>query len=267
MNPEKIDRLKDARAECRAIALKANQIKEQKRGIAMQDMKDAFQHYLYGVGEFEGLGCKNVAENYNIRTPSAEQFGIVIEGKTSYEQNIKLKKKLNEFWSKAAREKQLELSYWVVKEWGGIKTNTDRTMEKHFRNCSRENPELGYEGMASYTKILMAKDSSNYAIYDSRVSVALNAIQLICNVARGCFFTYVDGRAKVINEFQQHDKYKKSNLKKEFPNWDFPHKDDVYPVYLALLKDLSLKTGFSISEIEMALFSDAKELAGRLMKS
>ena len=233
----------------------------------MQDMKDAFQHYLYGFGEFDGIGCKNVAENYKVNTPSAEQFGIVIEGKTSYEQNIQLKKKLNEFWSKAAREKQLELSYWVVKEWGGIKTNTDRTMEKHFRNCSRENPELDYEGLASYTKILMAKDYSNYAIYDSRVSVALNAIQLVCNVERGCFFAYVDGRAKGITEFQNHERYKQFNLKKEFPNWNFPHRDDVYSVYLELLKDLSLKTGFSISEIEMALFSDAKELAARLMKS
>ena len=32
----------------------------------MLDMRDAFPHYLYGLGEFEGLGCKNVTENYKL---------------------------------------------------------------------------------------------------------------------------------------------------------------------------------------------------------
>lgn len=225
---------------------------------------DILKAYFCSAGEFKNLGVKNLRKNYKWRVPDTQKFGFVINSQNPYEQNIELKGKLNEWWLLSSFEDKKLLANWIVSIWGGIKSNSAKTMTFHIDNCMKDNPELLFKGVATYSKILMSKNSKKYAVFDSRVVVSLNAIQLLGNVEEGIFFPYLNGRNVIIGNkygFASQPEFSRNAIKNRYDNWSILRRNDAYAEYLRLLHYFHKEIGFSISDMEMALFSDAEQLA------
>lgn len=134
--------------------------------------------------------------------------------------------------------------------------------------------ELGISGVASYSKVLAIRDPKAYAIYDARVAVSLNAIQLIAGCSEGWIFPFLPGRNKVTGDtvhkrgFSQCCRFKPKAVLERHPDWERVPRHSAYVRYLDLLKILRHEAqDMSIQEMEMALFADAEALVGVVMKN
>ena len=228
-----------------------------------------FHAYLNGEPPFTGLGCVNLPENYTWKIPKTlEKLGLSIQDSNPFRANLELKQKLNEKWQLASSTTKLNIAKWIVAEWGGIKRNSDRTIAKYVREIENVQPDTPFKGVSSYSKILMAMDSKNFAILDARVVVSVNAIQFINRVQEGLFFPYitagrnkVTGHARTKTGFAYIPKYNVIKRKNDFMKWTIVDQKHAYTEYINLLKKLEKQTSFKLSEIEMALFADAEKLA------
>ncbi len=137
--------------------------------------------------------------------------------------------------------------------------------------ASGDNEELlgkGISGVASYSKVLAIREPETFAIYDARVAVSLNAIQLIAGCPDGWFFPYLPGRNKITGDtignrgFSTCTKFKSEAVLKRHPDWKLIPRRSSYAQYLELLHTLHQEMPeISIQEMEMALFADAEALA------
>ena len=66
--------------------------------------------------------------------------------------------------------------------------------------ANREDPSTPLSGISSFSKILAIKGPDKYAIYDARVAVSLNAIQIIYQISSGVAFPYVLGRNRITGD-------------------------------------------------------------------
>lgn len=174
---------------------------------------------------------------------------------------IALKQHLTDAWSRADTAEKAKLARWIVADWGGVRGNLPITLQAHLDQL--ENDARPLKGVASYSKILSVVNCTQYAIYDARVAVSLNAVQLTSGVAMPVFFQYVPSQNKAIQAFA-----------KTFPiqelvgnrKWHQVERDATYNTYLALLHQL--KSHFPDTEIyhlEMTLFSLAPDFCRQLV--
>lgn len=223
--------------------------------------------YWSGKGLFKGLGAKSIKENYSWMAKSLPK-GIRLTDaatKSNYQINVELKFELSRLWRNSPA-RRLELVNYIVSTWGGIRGNSQDTL-KRYSLLQRRAESLPLKGVASYSKVLGMIDPDEYAIYDARVAVALNAVQLLARVPRGCFFPYLPGRNNIVGNsvtkrgFSQDSRFKwGSSL---FNGWTLIEKDEAYLRYLEALKVVSRSEGIPLYTLEMTLFSDAEELAMR----
>ena len=102
------------------------------------------------------------------------------------EECIALKQHLTDAWSRADVAEKAKLAKWIVADWGGVRSNRPITLQGHLDQI--ENDSRPLKGVASYSKILSVVNCTQYAIYDARVAVSLNAVQLTSRVAMPIFF-------------------------------------------------------------------------------
>jgi hypothetical protein len=114
--------------------------------------------------------------------------GIFVKPGTSYQRNIHLKHVLNAEWFRADIERRYELACFYVRDWGGIKGNSAAKLRRYAAATSDELISNGYDGVATWSKILCIHDPNRYAIFDARVSVALNALQATFGVQSPTLF-------------------------------------------------------------------------------
>ncbi|WP_431158827.1 hypothetical protein [Winogradskyella poriferorum] len=109
----------------------------------------------------------------------------------NYEQNIQLKQDLNKLWAKTNNQEEKEnLIKYYIRDWGGIRTNRPETIKKYTASTTEELINtLGKRGIASWSKALVVKDSENYAIFDARVSISLNCVQILHKKKRYSFIS------------------------------------------------------------------------------
>ncbi|HJV76104.1 MAG TPA: hypothetical protein VJ654_17925 [Noviherbaspirillum sp.] len=116
-----------------------------------------------------------------------------------YEQNVALKKALSKDWKETAsvtRRHALERFYIV--DFGGVRTNSEDTLDRYFTNTDAQNIALGSRGIASWSKALSVRDAQQYAIYDARVAAALTALQIQSRVANPVRFPLLPSRNTLI---------------------------------------------------------------------
>lgn len=105
-----------------------------------------------------------------------------------------------------------------------------------------------------------------FAIYDARVAISLNAIQLLSRSESGVIFTYLSGRNKALTLFRNSEPTKTKNLIKN--GWQEIEKNKCYSFYLNYLKKVNSYFPTSkLYELEMSLFADAESLADRYLKT
>ncbi|MEQ9104970.1 MAG: hypothetical protein RIE53_09740 [Rhodothermales bacterium] len=233
---------------------------------------DAFHKFFHGQGLFSGLGVPALPDTYDWDIPlSSATFVNNVAGRNSYERNVALKHALNEHWQRNP-DRRRELLEWIVKDWGGIRGNKPATLDGYLVRMSSSRPETPLQGIASFSKVLAIADPHSHAIYDARVAVSLNAIQLLSGVTGGLAFPYVPGRNKTTGDWSQSRK-RGFSTRPEFAvkklcsaphTWRRIVRDKAYGDYLRLLGTYTSRD-FRLYDLEMALFSQAEVLAKRAM--
>ena len=241
----------------------------------MADTQLALTKYFQGIEPFNGLGLEKVRSSYKWTLPKTSFDGEqVVSSGTNFEANVSLKLSLNKTWheEEASRKKIVR---WIISDWGGIRSNKQSTLEKYYKHSLQENPETPLTGIASFSKVLAIKDPLKYAIYDARVAVSLNAIQMILLVKSGEIFPYLSGRNKITGDWSSKpprgfSKSKEASIKTlTSPPYDWKKvpKEVAYERYLELLHSISKNLDVPLYELEMTLFSQAEELAIRAVPS
>ena len=188
--------------------------------------------------------------------------GILVIGKGNFEENVDLKYKLHQAWVKLSPKEDyrsvFEFSKYYVSTWGGVHRNGEKTLQRYILSDPEELIDCQKEkGIASWSKILCIRNPDKYAIFDARVSFALNALQILSNTDRDTkdFIRFPDlpSRNSKIKEL-------KPKLQKYFEKNKIPKAEDFYRTYLEILKSVNFK-GYKICELEMLLFSSTDALS------
>lgn len=183
--------------------------------------------------------------------------GISLQPGNQYAQNVELKLRLHKLWTNTSEEKkQYELAHYYIAIWGGVRGNSKKTLESYVREEPVVTIKRGHKGVASWSKLLCVRNPRDYAIFDARVSVALNSLQVSGDVSNPFLFPLLSSRNRVIKDgnkrirdFAESRKWNKKNA-------------DFYCEYIKLLKAVAKKQNptVPIYTIEMLLFSQAEIL-------
>ena len=235
----------------------------------MIETEKALSKYFQGIAPFDGLGLEAAKSDYKWKLPEISFNGKPLDcDGTNFEATVKLKLMLNEEWNSNPHSRKY-IANWIVSKWGGIKTNRKQTLDKYYLASLEKNPQTPLSGIASFSKILGIKDPFKYAIYDARVAVSLNAVQMISGVSTGSVFPYISGRNNITGNWSSKPPrgFSKSNLTSvktlvSAPfNWEKVPKETAYGQYLSLLGTISQEFDVPLYHLEMALFSQAEILA------
>lgn len=148
-----------------------------------------------------------------------------------------------------------DLQIWYVRDWGRVRGNKQETLELYIESPEEELFSLGAKGVASWSKILSVRNPGRYAIFDARVSIALNSLQYKFEVEDPILFpqlpsqnkSYVTGAQAAI---------KKSKF------FSLDAGNSFYQRYLEILKEcVRCDKSMDIQDAEMVLFSNAPDLS------
>ena len=177
-----------------------------------------------------------------------------------YLKNITLKEELHKAWeAEPDIKKKGKIIKYYIKDWGGIGTNSEDSMKIYMYSSSGTLIKYGKNGIPSWSKALVIHDPQIYAIFDARVSISLNSLQIIYNTANKELFPILASRNKTITEGQRIIKQiSKQN------NWEKVDKTTFYLNYLTLLKKVARNRNTNLSTIEMLLFAKAESLVNKI---
>ena len=202
--------------------------------------------------------------NWRAINESKIPLGIKINGPNQYYKNIDLKIKLHEKWCNPTTkpiEKQEIINYYIS-DWGGIHRNNPDNIKKYNTLSPEELISSRTKGIASWSKALCIRDPNNFAIYDARVAVALNFLQIINNIKGVYHFPILPSRNNNIIKGNQILKQKIGGLNNENHN-------NFYTSYNKLLRNVVDEIGdenIKFYTVEMILFSKAEELVNKYIE-
>lgn len=174
--------------------------------------------------------------------------------------NMRLKRALAAAWRDRPDDREA-LAHWYVATWGGVRANRAGTIRAYVEASEEELIGRGTAGIASWSKILVVRDPERFAIYDARVAVALNALQIARGIESSKLFPKVPSRNKTIVKFQAWGASAISRAHR------LP-KSDAYRWYLDLLRAVAARLALpSVDTVEMTLFADAEALAKDVLPS
>lgn len=241
----------------------------------MSDTSIALKEYFSGTPPFKGFGLNAVKFDYSWNLPKTLFDGVPLNiPGSSFEANVKLKLLLNNKWH-SEPDVRKQIVEWIISDWGGIRGNSKSTIQKYFLHSLENNPPTPLSGIASFSKVLAIKDPLKYAIYDARVAVSLNAIQIIYKVKNGAAYPYLPGRNNITGHwtsnpprgFSRNDATSLKTLLSAPYKWKKIRNTDAYSKYIMLLQSISKEIEKPLYELEMALFSQAPELACKVLPS
>jgi hypothetical protein len=177
------------------------------------------------------------------------------DSKNSYQNSLDLRKLIhNEI--KNNSEVSGALQAWYVRDWGGVRTNKQVTLDKYIGMSSENLVDRGEKGIASWSKMLSVRDPKKYVIYDARVAMSLNTISLMKSEGSTLFFPQLSSRNKNIRNAQALVDMKAMSEHLAVSHY-------FYREYLKLLNEAVNQCGnkFDIQTAEMVLFANAENLA------
>lgn len=198
----------------------------------------------------------SVGRNFASTTPFL--FDYKLYDPTSYDEmwqmNIDLRKAMTDHWLEIVDDEdaQAELSVWVIRDWGGIRSNNKRSLDKHVYEARNFSRTYGKKGVASYSKLLSAKNYEKNFILDARVAVALNVLQLEYFGGHRYFFDVLATQNKDIATFN-----KKYSSKKYIDVGFVGLDEEIYIFYNELILMMAEYLNLRGIEVEMMLFDNA----------
>ena len=191
---------------------------------------------------------------------TAKDFPDFTTNSTSHTQkNLALKAHVAEQWRGADEPTKRILAKAIIQGWGKL-TNDADTLETYVMLADGDNRRIPLDGISSYSKLLAFTRPEQYAIYDSRVAVTLNALQLLHPHNVPVFFQYPAGRAKDIVRFSA---LFTADMMRSM-QWEVLPKNTTYAQYMELLHGLAGKT-HTIQHYEMLLFALAPQLTTEIL--
>ncbi len=208
------------------------------------------------ISQYANEKAPNIAQDY-IWKINMENFPLKnysLEGNNDYQQCKNLRIFIHNHL-KSHQDFSDELQIWYVKNWGGVKGNKSETLIEYVNSSSDQLISLGKKGVATWSKMLAVRDPLKYVIYDARVAVSLNSLQRLYKTVNPYLFPQLPSQNK---NFVQPTQKKIISSKYFLNSLD----TGFYQIYLELLNEVISKCErLSIQDIEMILFSSAKELS------
>jgi len=181
--------------------------------------------------------------------------GIVLPKGSPYMQNVALKLLLSDMYSTADDDLKQEITYYYIVKWGGIKRNTKENIRSYALDTPASLIARGSKGIASWSKALCIRSPNEYAIYDARVALSLNCLQIISPVNTSILFPLLLGQNKLIS-FGNRMLLRYASAH----GWAVAHERDFYRQYNTILSSAAYLLGSNLYTLEMLLFAKAPEL-------
>ncbi len=181
--------------------------------------------------------------------------GIVLPMGSPYRQNVALKLQLSYIYSTADNDLKQEITYYYIVKWGGIKRNTKENIRSYALDTSGSLIARGSKGIASWSKALCIRCPNKYAIYDARVALSLNCLQIISPVITPIVFPLLLGQNRLISLG--------SRMVLRYASvhgWAVARERDFYREYNDVLSSAAQFLGANLYTLEMLLFAKAPEL-------
>ena len=179
--------------------------------------------------------------------------GIELSNDSRIQRNLSLKEQLHSKWSKSDDKTKEELIEYYIIRWGGIRGNKKETLDIYKKSLSRELIKRGVNGVSSWSKALVLHDCNKYAIFDARVSISLNYLQVINNTKDKILFPILPSQNKEITTANR-------KLKEISKDWKKVGNNEFYSLYLELLYVTAKELNTNISIIEMLLFARSTDV-------
>jgi hypothetical protein len=187
------------------------------------------------------------------------------EEKDNWRRNVKLRYKLSEHWKNLVKQDKLNdalaVTRWKIINWGGIKNVSDATIREHFADAVYRKYYLPFEHISSKSKALALVEPEKLQIYDARVAVSLNVIQLVADTEVRLYFAIPSTQIRSIQH--NEDCFQARLPQAAFEELDFvpvPF-EDIYSIYTQLLLKIARDMQLSPVEVEMSLFGLAFEFS------
>jgi hypothetical protein len=193
-------------------------------------------------------------------TTLAERLGLAVAGDTSYARNIDLKAKLSSLWERSTLATRMDIARYYVADWGGVKRNHETTLSVYVHAAAQDQlPAL--PGIASWSKVFTAADARRYAIFDARVALSLNALQLEPGNRERFLFPDLPSQNRTVKAAA-----KAVRAQALAQGWTKLRADTVYPMFLQVLREAAdgLPQPLPLATAEMVLFAHAPNLAMRI---
>lgn len=229
-----------------------------------------FYKYKNTVRSYEwpkkGPGIDELLQVYN----SEYNTQLSVGGNSNYEKNVALKKLI----SKKLEQEDLNVravSKWIIQKWGGI-TRLSKNIEAYIDCAKEKRYPTTLDGVASYSKLFAMFYYKEFAIYDARVAVSLNIIQLLSKEHNVLYFPFLSGRNKITGHdykdgrgFSRLKEFSRGQIADtSLQQWHFVPSKEVYRTYNKLLTEVAVKVSSPLHDIEMLLFSKAEDLVHQI---
>ena len=175
--------------------------------------------------------------------------------------NVELHDAMNEYWNDTVGDDAAQDAFglWVIQSWGGIRKHKDETLKRYLYEAKNFISIDGKDGIASYSKLMAAKDCDRFFILDARVAVALNVLQLEYFGGHRYFFDVLSTQNKEISSFNKI--YKRTQYEAiGYRVFD----GDMYSFFNALILKMADYLGVRGIEVEMMLFDNATNIISDL---
>jgi hypothetical protein len=189
--------------------------------------------------------------------PDIVPSGVVLPRGNEYAQNVALKVQLCNLYSTGDDCRKQEIARYYIAEWGGIHGNHAETIRAYALAAPASLIARGSRGIASWSKALCIRRPDKYAVYDARVAVSLNCLQIVRHVDLPVRFPLLSSRNKLIERGK-----KAINRHASENGWQVAQQDNFYEQYKSLLSSAAFSTGAALYTLEMLLFAKAPKLLG-----
>lgn len=178
----------------------------------------------------------------------------------SYRKNLELKNQLHFFWRNGNFETKSNIIKYYIKEWGQIKRNNAQTLDQYCAESDEQLVVRNINRVSSWSKALVIHNPSRYFIYDSRVMISINCLQVLTNtpIKYKFYMPTPNGKPnrtiRVLKNLLENNGF-------EYTNWQSLESQGHYNSYLQLLDLIQSESTLDKSLIEMTLFQLADILS------
>jgi hypothetical protein len=120
--------------------------------------------------------------------------GIVLPEGNHFAQNVALKMQLSALYSYGNNQIKKDIIHYYITIWGGIKRNSDEKIRSYALDTPASLIAKGFQGIASWSKALCIRCRNEFSIYDARVALSLNCLQIVMAVDRPTNFLCLLGK-------------------------------------------------------------------------